>query len=123
MSIAAISSSSNYSPTQNVNQFQQFKQDLSRLGQEIESGNLSGAQEAFANLPKPGQSQGNNPIDQAIKQLGQDLQAGNLSAAAQDFKGLHQDLAQRFGGSAQPVGPTAEVPSALSSSNGLSVNA
>lgn len=134
MSVAGISTNlAYYNPAQNNSAhtndptwFQQFKQGLAQLGQDLQAGNLSAAQEEFANLPKPSQGSplsSNNPISQSLKQLGQDLQSGNLSGADQDFKTLHQDLADRFGGGSHvvgggPGGPAPVVPSLPSQAAG-----
>jgi outer membrane protein assembly factor BamD (BamD/ComL family) len=84
-----------------LSQIQQFQQDFQQLGQDLESGNLSGAQSDFVTLQKdltPSSStststaQSSSPIAQAFSQLSQDLQAGNLPAAQQDFSTLQQDL-------------------------------
>jgi hypothetical protein len=109
MSVAGVVSSALFSllnPAQNTrnsgqNNFQQIQTDFRQLGQDLQSGNLSQAQQDFATLqqalPNPtafAQSQSNNPIVQAFNALSQDLQGGNLRAAQQDFATLQQDLQQ-----------------------------
>jgi hypothetical protein len=100
MSVSGISSSSFYSTGSTTqNNLQQFQQLFQQLGQDLQSGNLSAAQSAFASLQKLGPqsnstttTQSNNPVAQAFNQLAQDLQAGNLSAAQQDYATLQQAL-------------------------------
>jgi outer membrane protein assembly factor BamD (BamD/ComL family) len=110
MSVSGISSSSfydyNYNGGQNVQSTQQqFVQDFQQLGQDLQSGNLSAAQNDFATLQQlmpqnngstaaaqSSTSTQNNPIAQEFSQLSQDLQAGNLSAAQSDFATLQQDF-------------------------------
>jgi outer membrane protein assembly factor BamD (BamD/ComL family) len=101
MSVAGISSSSwwNYENQSVQNRFQQFQQEFQQLGQDLQSGNLSAAQQDFATLQQLGpqnsstqSAQSNNPIAQAFQQLAQDLQSGNLSAAQQDYTQIQQDF-------------------------------
>jgi hypothetical protein len=104
MSVAGISSSSlfNYENQTIQNRFQQFRQEFQQLGQDLQSGNLSAAQQDFTTLQQLGpqnsstpSAQTNNPIAQAFQQLSQDLQSGNLSAAQQDYAQIQQDLQNR----------------------------
>lgn len=80
---------------------QQFKQQFQQLGQDLQSGNLSAAQEDFAALQPPNAqtatsaSQSTSPIAQAFQQLSTDLQSGNISAAQKDFATLQQDFRSR----------------------------
>ena len=122
MSLSAISASSlstiqsaPISPTR----LQQFKQDFQQLGQDLESGNLSAAQAAFAAIPKPGQGQSSTsaPVEQAFDQLGQNLHSGNLASAQQDFIQIKTDIQHREPGNnplrpapVYPVGPAPRVP-------------
>jgi hypothetical protein len=76
---------------------QQFRQDFQKLGQDLQSGNLTGAQADFAALQKDGlqsssSTQNSNPIAQELQQLSTDLQSGNLTAAQQDYSNLQQDF-------------------------------
>jgi hypothetical protein len=99
MSVAGISSTSlfNYDAQNIQNQLQGFSQQFQKLGQDLQSGNLSAAQTDFATLPKAGPqatltaaAQSNNPISQDFNQLSQDLKSGNISAAQQDYTKLQQ---------------------------------
>ena len=84
--------------------------EFQQLGQALQSGNLSQAQQDFAtltqNLPSATQTAApnttaantTNPLTQAITQLGNDLQSGKLSAAQSDFSTVQQDLQQQSGG-------------------------
>jgi len=85
-----------------------YKQDMQKLSQDLQSGNLSAAQSEFAALKgafsQPATSTGtvsspstsgastSNPVAQAFNQLGTDLQSGNLSAAQKDLSRVQQDL-------------------------------
>jgi hypothetical protein len=76
---------------------QQFRKDFQQLGQDLQTGNLSGAQADFAAMQKDGpqsssSAQSSNPIAQTIQQLSTDLQSGNLTAAQQDYTNLQQDF-------------------------------
>ncbi len=98
-------------------------QAFAQLGQDLQSGNLQGAQQDFTNLQQDLQqsssqqvsghhhhhrhaessesssssTQQSNPIVQAFSTLAQDLQAGNLSGAQSAFATLQSDL-QQIGG-------------------------
>lgn len=137
MSIAAVSSSAvNFSPSsQAPSRIQQFEQGFQKLGQDLQSGNLSAAESAFSDLPKPGETassqQINSPIEESFLQLRQNLQSGNLSGAQQDYTQIKNDVQNRlahradFPGSgpspAQPEPVTPSLPSR--GSDGFSVTA
>lgn len=86
VSIDSISSSGDVAARQS--QMQQIKADFDKLQQSLQSGDLSGAQQAFAALQKDGPQGTNNPLQSQIDALGQALQSGNLSAARQAFSSL-----------------------------------
>ncbi len=101
MSVSGISSSSlfNYSNQNIQNSQQQFQQEFQQLGQDLQNGNVSAAQQDFATLQQLGpqasstlSTQTSNPMRQAINQLGQDLQSGDVSAAEKDYTNLKQDF-------------------------------
>lgn len=101
MSVSGVSSSNlfNYSNQNVQNNQQQFQQEFQQLGQDLQSGNLSAAQQDFATLQQVGpqasstlSTQSSNPMVQALNQLGQDLQSGNVSAAQTDYTNLKQDF-------------------------------
>lgn len=82
--------------------------EFQQLGQDLQSGNLTQAQQDFAtltqdfaavgqnnNTPNSANAQNNNPIAQAFSALGQDLQNGDLAAAQQDFATIQQDVQQQ----------------------------
>jgi len=100
MSISGIPSSNpfDYSNPNIPNNPRQFGQEFSQLGQDLQAGNLSAAQQDFVTLRKLA-PQGStptptaySPIIQQFNQLGQDLQSGNLSAAQQDYAQLKPEL-------------------------------
>jgi hypothetical protein len=110
MSVSGILSSSfaSYDSQSIQNQFQQFQQEFQQLGQDLQSGNLSAAQQDFATLQQlspqsssTSSTQSNNPIAQAFNQLSEDLQSGNLSAAQQDYTQIQQDFQNRASGQNQ----------------------
>jgi len=102
-------------------------QEFAQLGQDLQSGNLQGAQQDYTNIQQTAQqnaaqqvgghhrghhhrggdsqsasststtSAQSNPIAQAFSTLSQDLQAGNLSGAQSAFATLQSDL-QAIGG-------------------------
>lgn len=119
---AAGSAPNTQSSQNNPSKFQQIKTEFQQLGQDLQSGNLQGAQQDYANLQQDLQqitsqptgghhhrfhaeespsassvSRQTNPIAQAFGTLAQDLQAGNLSAAQSAFATIQNDL-QQIGG-------------------------
>jgi len=92
-------------------------QAFSQLGQDLQSGNLSGAQQDFSTIQQDfqqaaqsqgqqseghhhhhhhggGGDNGSSAISQLFDQLGQALQSGNLSSAQQAYNSLAQDFQQ-----------------------------
>jgi outer membrane protein assembly factor BamD (BamD/ComL family) len=76
---------------------QQFRQEFDQLGKDLQSGNVSAAQQDFATLqqlaPQRGISssaQGSSAISAAVNQLSQALQSGNVAGAQQDFSAIEQ---------------------------------
>lgn len=110
MSVAGISSSlynlqaPNNGLTTRPTKQQQFEQEFQQLGQDLQSGNLSGATADLGAIQKlaPQNANGgtstafsNSPIGQAFNQLAQDLQSGNLSGAQQDYSSIQTDIQNR----------------------------
>ena len=90
---------SSESAENNRSKFQQIKAEFQQLGQDLQSGNLTQAQQDYATITQnvPGLSNtqnSSNPVVQAFNQLGQDLQAGNLQAAQSDYATVQQDAQQ-----------------------------
>ena len=111
MSITSVASSTlltqiyaTQSTQNNQSQFQQIQTDFQQLGQDLQAGNLTGAQQDFATrqqaLPS-GQSQSQqntaSPIAQAFTALSQALQSGNLQDAQTAFTTLQGDIQQQQG--------------------------
>jgi hypothetical protein len=101
MSVSGIFSSNLFgSSRQSVNNNQQqFQQEFQQLGQDLQSGNVTAAQQDFATLQQVGPQasstlsrQGDDSIVQAFAQLGQDLQSGNVSGAQKDYTNVKQDF-------------------------------
>lgn len=95
----SVSNWFNYQNQSVQNNFQQFRQEFQQLGQDLQSGNLSAAQQDFVTLqqlaPQSNSTSGtqnSNPIAQDFNQLSQDLQSGSLSAAQQDYTKIQQDF-------------------------------
>ena len=106
MSISGVSSSTNnYSIAAMQNNSNQIKDYSQKLSQDLQSGDLSSAQQAFAGLQQllPNLFSGNqvqtgqqssvqNQIVTDLSTLGQALQSGDLSKAQDAFKKLQQDM-------------------------------
>ena len=106
-----------------------IEQAFTQLAQDLQSGNLSAAQQDYSTIQQDMQSataththhhhlhsggsansSQENPISQLFSQLGQDLQSGNLSAAQSDFTSLQQQFQQSAQNNLQvspEVGPNA----------------
>jgi hypothetical protein len=93
----------NSSPSifQEIQSFYQSRQaDLNQLGSALQSGNLSGAQQAYSSLAALGQDSpfaNSGPFSNALRAqtfnaIGQDLQAGNLAEAQTAFGSLTAKL-------------------------------
>jgi hypothetical protein len=94
---AAHNAQNNQSAQSTPSTFQQITAEFQQLGQDLQTGKLTQAQQDFTTLSQnfPGASQtSNNPLLQALTQLGKDLQAGNLQAAQQDYTTVVQDAQQ-----------------------------
>ena len=92
--------------------FQQVQSEIQQLGQDLQAGNLTQAQQDFATLSQnfpnasggtstPAKASGGNPIAQAFTALAQDLQKGNISGAQQDYATIQQDFQQQQQGDSQ----------------------
>lgn len=103
MSISGISSTYTSSMIQEwQSSMQQRRQDFSQLGNALQSGDLTGAQQAYSDLQNLLQnssspfnsntSSGSNPITDDFKALGQALSSGDLSQAQTDFTKLQDDM-------------------------------
>ena len=111
MSVSGISSSA---PLQTSvahgaqNKIQQIQAQFQKIGQDLQSGNLTQAQADFTTLSQqlPSSQQAANStsagptstLAKAFQTLGQDLQAGNLAASQADFAAIQQDTQQKGSG-------------------------
>jgi len=92
----------NYIPQGAQKKVSEFQQDLQKLGSDLNSGNLSGAQSDLAMLQQltprlSALSQSGSNIATAFNKLASDLQTGNLAAAQQDYATLQQDMKSAHG--------------------------
>jgi soluble cytochrome b562 len=106
MTVSGISTSTGLNQTSNSQtKFKQINYDYQLLGQSLQSGDLNGAQQAFAalqqlipNLSSGSQAQNGqqgssqNPLLTDLNAVGKALQSGNLSAAKAAFAKLQQDV-------------------------------
>jgi hypothetical protein len=86
------------------NRFQQIQTQFQKIGQDLQSGNLTRAQADYITLSQqlPGGLQASNStgtdhtstLAKALQTLGKDLQAGNLAASQADFATIQQDVQQ-----------------------------
>ena len=101
MSASSISTSSlfNYNNPTIQNNRQELQQEFQQLGKDLQSGNISAAQQDFVTLQQiapqsnsTSTAQSSSPLAIAFNQLSQDLQSGNLSAAQKDYTQIQQDV-------------------------------
>jgi len=108
MTISSITSSPysyQLSPTAQPKPRQQWQQDFQSLAKALQSGDLSGAQQAFqalqqlrsnASVSPTGQTgqakSSSNPLSTDVSALGSALQSGDLSGAQAAFSKLQQDM-------------------------------
>jgi hypothetical protein len=91
----------------------QFQQSFEQLGQDLQAGNLSGAEQDLATLQQINpqsasttSTQSNNPITQTFNQLAIDLQSGNLSGAQQAYSNIQQDSTEQNSETQDQTGQT-----------------
>jgi hypothetical protein len=90
MSVAGIASAGLTQLASIHRNYQQVQGEFKQLGQDLQAGNLTGAQTDFVTLSQSVSTQlaGNSPAAKALNSLGQALQSGNLTAAQQAFASL-----------------------------------
>ncbi len=132
MSITGVSSNTpSFQPNLQQNAVWQNFQQLTKA---LQSGDLSGAQTAYAtlvqNLPSQnpnGSNTSTNPFQQAIATIGPDLQKGDLSGAQQALKTLQSQMKEmhhhhhQHGASQQASGRSLDVPASSQTSATSSV--
>jgi hypothetical protein len=98
MSIAPVSTNNfiNTASQASHNNLKQFQQEFQQLGSDLQSGNITAAQQDFAALgvSPATTAKATNPVLQQFQQLGQALQSGNTSAAKQDYSKVKQDISK-----------------------------
>jgi hypothetical protein len=97
MQITSVSNLS-YQPAGGVESFAKMKQLFQNLGSALESGNLSDAKNAMAQLQKNAPAQagnGNNPISAKIEKLSQALDSGDLKTAQDAYADIKKTMSQR----------------------------
>jgi outer membrane protein assembly factor BamD (BamD/ComL family) len=87
--------------------FQQIQSEFQQLGQDLQAGNLTQAQQDYATLSQnspnaqsattaaTSSANSSQPIAQAFAALSQDLQNGNISRAQQAYATIQQDFQQQ----------------------------
>ena len=140
MSDLSIAASSSALSQVNQSPWAQRKSAFEQLGQALQSGDLSAAQQAFStlqqNVPQGASAQNSqgNASQSQFAALGQALQSGNLSAAQQAFSKIqqagghhrhhHHASQDNANGSVTAAAPTtgATATTAVPDTNGTGVN-
>ncbi|SRR5208283_1620100 len=129
MSVSAISSSSGLSSAAWQNQIGQVQSDFQALGQALQSGNLTAAQQAYATLQQDlpaSQSSSSTATNNPLSAIGQALQSGNLTAAQQAFAALrgHHHGHHHHGGGSSAVASAVSTPAGTATATtGTALNA
>ena len=105
MSVSGVSNTNFYQTNSTKTNFQQIRDYFQQIGQDLQSGDLNGAQQAFAalqqlipNLSAGSQTQtgqqgsGQSQFAADLSALGQALESGDLTKAQDAFTKLQQDM-------------------------------
>jgi hypothetical protein len=112
MEISAVSSRS-YSAIQGNDGFAKAKQSFQNLGKALESGNLSDAKEALAQLQAnaPAQAKNDkNPMSAKMEALSKAVESGDLKAAQEAYSEIKKTMSQRPPGGGGRAGGTGGPP-------------
>jgi hypothetical protein len=145
MSISGVSSSDVFqaSVAQGAQtKFQQIQSQFQKVGQDLQSGNLTQAQADFATFQQDaqqqqssgqaqghhhhhggGSSQASNTLEQAFTSLGTALQSGNLSSAQQAYATFQSDVQQAFRSFSAPSSGTGTASSTAAGSGSVNITA
>jgi hypothetical protein len=113
MSISPVSSNTNQYAPPNADQMAKVKQDIQNLGDALQSGDLSSAKEAYAQLQKDApakDSQKDNPIAAQVEAIGKALDSGDIKSAQDAFNKTTEMISQR-----PPMGKNGGKPSGMPS--------
>ena len=125
MSTSVFPTQSSYQPPSSQSS---FAQDFSQLASSLQSGNLSGAQQAYSalnQLQSSGQGASanpNSPVSQVLSQIGKALQNGDLSGAKQALSSLQSHGGRRSQGHHHPGGGTATDSATIPPTSGSAVS-
>src|SRR5271156_4388665 len=122
--------------------FQQIQSEFQQLGQDLQAGNLTQAQQDYATIQQDfqqqqqgagqvhhhhhhggGGGQQGSQVSQTLNSLSTALQTGNLSSAQTEFAALEQDLAQFTAGSSSGSASGSSSSSTQATGSGLNVTA
>ena len=124
--ISGIGSSGNLQQVSGSNRFAKVKQDFEALGSALDSGNLTDAKKAFAQLQKdaPSQGGGKNPLSDTIDSLGKALDSGDLKGAQDAYGKIKEAMSQKppTGGQAGGAGGARGASGASGAGGGSSSN-
>jgi ribosomal protein S20 len=114
MQISSIGNSS-FPPAGAVESIANIKQSIQKLGSALESGNLSDAKDALAQLKKNAPAQAgkdNDPIRSKIETLSKAVDSGDLKAAQQAYADVKKTISQQrpAAGGPQARGPGGAPP-------------
>lgn len=118
MNISSVSNSS-YQPNVGGDTSSKIKQSFQKLGSALESGNLSDAKDALAQLQKnaPADASKNNPMSAKMEALNKAVESGDIKSAQNAYADIKKTMSQRpSGGETHPGGepPSGGKPSSNS---------
>jgi hypothetical protein len=123
MQITSVTNLS-YQPAGGVESFAKVKQLFQDLGTALESGKISDAKDAMAQIQKNAPAQAgnrNNPMSSKIETLSKALDSGDLKAAQAAYADIKNAMSQRApAGASRAGGPGGTPPNGATRSSGAS---
>ena len=120
MDISSVASTS-YQSVSGSDPMAKMKQLFQSLGSALDSGNLSDAKNALAQLQKnapSNSSDGNNPISAKVEKLSKAIDSGNLKAAKDAYADIKKTMSQGQPAQGRAGGPGGASPGGAKQSSG-----
>ena len=120
MDISSVTSTS-YQAVSGSDPMAKMKQLFQSLGSALDSGNLSDAKNALAQLQKnapANSSDGNNPISAKVEKLSKAIESGDLKAAKDTYADIKKTMSQGPTNQARAGGPGGASPGGSKQSSG-----
>lgn len=122
MEISSVSNPS-YQPMSSGDPMAKMKQLFQNLGNALDSGNLSDAKDALAQLQKNAPTladNGNNSLNAKVEKLTKAVESGDLKAAKDAYTDIKKTMSQGPGSQGRAGGPGGASPGGAKQSSGAS---